>query len=85
MYNQTLYRRRKHFCLDCLEAFTAAKILKGHVKDYCKTNSKQRFRMPEISKNVRFKTSVRKFSASKYWSPGHPVKILFDHPRDVLK
>ena len=82
MYNQTLYRRRKHFCLYCLEAFTTAK---SHVKDCFKTNRKQRFRIPELSKYVRFKNSARKFSASKYWSPVHPVKILFDHPRSVLK
>ena len=82
MYNQTLYRRRKHFYLYCLEAFTTAK---SHVKDCFKTNSKQRFRVPEISKYVRFNNSSRKFSASKYWSPGHPVKILFDHQGDVLK
>ena len=47
MYDYTLYRVRKHFFLYCLQALTTAEILKCHIKDCFKVNSKQRIKMPK--------------------------------------
>ena len=46
MYDHSLHRGRKHFCCYCLQAFSAEKILKSHIKDCFKINGKQRIIMP---------------------------------------
>ena len=38
MYDYTLHSGRKHFCCYCLQAFSAEKILKRHIKDCFKIN-----------------------------------------------
>ena len=42
MYDHTLDHGRKHFCRYCLPAFSSEEILKRHIKDCFKINSKQR-------------------------------------------
>ena len=42
MYDHTLDHGRKHFCRYCLQAFSSEEILKRHIKDCFKINSKQR-------------------------------------------
>ena len=42
MYHHTLHRDRKHFCCCCLQTFSTGEVLKRHVKDWFKINSKQR-------------------------------------------
>ena len=41
IYDHTLHCGRKHLCHYCLQAFSTEKILKCHVKDCFKINSKQ--------------------------------------------
>ena len=40
MYDHTLTRGRKHFCLYCLQAFSTEEILKFHINDCMKINVK---------------------------------------------
>ena len=47
MYDHTLNGGRKHFCSYCLQAFSTEQILKGHIKNWFKSNSKQRIMMPK--------------------------------------
>ena len=47
MYNNTLHRGRKHFFRYFLHAFSTEEILKRHIIDCFKINSKQRFIMPK--------------------------------------
>ena len=55
MYNHTLYRRRKHFCRYCIQAFSTEEILKLRVKDYSKINHKQGIMMPKKDEYVKFR------------------------------
>ena len=41
MYDHLLHHERKHFCCYCVHAFIKKKILKLHIKDCFKINSKQ--------------------------------------------
>ena len=34
MYDHTLHRVRKYFCLYCVQVFSTEEILKSHIKDY---------------------------------------------------
>ena len=45
MYDDTLNRRKKHFCRYCLQAFSTDEILKIHIKDCFKNNGKQKLIM----------------------------------------
>ena len=49
-----------HFCRCFLQAFITEEILKLHVKDCFKINSKQRIKFPKISEHVKFKNFKRK-------------------------
>ena len=60
MYDDSLHRRRKHFCHYCLHAFITEKILKHHIKDSFKINGKQRIIIPKKGKYVKFKNFERK-------------------------
>ena len=42
MHYHKLYRRRKHFCRYCLQAFSTEEILERHIKDCLKVNGKQK-------------------------------------------
>ena len=52
MYDNTLHRGRKHFCLYCLQAFSIEGILKRHINGFLKINGTQRFIMPKKRKSV---------------------------------
>ena len=45
MYDHTIHRGIKHFCCYCLQAFSTEEMLKRHIKDCFKVNSKQRIKM----------------------------------------
>ena len=47
MCDHTLHRGRKYFCYYCLQALSAEEILKCHMKDYFKINSKQMIKIPK--------------------------------------
>ena len=55
MYDHTLHRGRKDFCLYCLETFSTEEMLKRHIKDCFKINGKKMFKMPKNSEYVKFK------------------------------
>ena len=63
MYDRTLHCGRKQFCCYCLQAFSTEKILKCHVKDCFKINSKYRIKMPKKGEHVRFKNYQRKIKS----------------------
>ena len=54
---------KKHFCRYSLQAFSPEEILKRHIKDYCKINSKQRIIMPKKDECVKFKNYERKIKS----------------------
>ena len=55
MYDHTLQRPRKNFSCYCLQVFSTEEILKSHIKDCFKINSKQRIIMPKKAEFVKFK------------------------------
>ena len=63
MYDFGLHRGKKHFCRYCLQAFSTEEILKRHIKDCFKTNSKQKIIMLEKSEYVRFKYYEQKIKS----------------------
>ena len=63
MYNHTLHHRKKHFCSCCLQAFSTEEILKCHIKDCFKINSKQRIIMPKKGEYIKFKRYDRKIKS----------------------
>ena len=60
MYDNSLHRGRKHFCLYFLHALITEEILKCHIKYCFKTNDKERIKMPEKGECLKFKTFVRR-------------------------
>ena len=63
MYDHTLQRERKHFFRYFLQAFSTEEILKCHIKDGFKINSKQRIKMPKKSEYIKFKNFERKINS----------------------
>ena len=59
MYDDTLYRERKYFCCHCLQACSIAEILKRHLNNCFKINSKQMIKMSKKGEYVRFQNSER--------------------------
>ena len=60
MYDHTLYRGVKQFCLCCLRTFSTAEIIKSHINDCFKINGKQRLIMPTNDEFVKFENYERK-------------------------
>ena len=60
MYDHTLQCGEKHFCHNCLQAFSTEKILKCHIKDCFRINGKQSIILPKKGKSVKFKNYERK-------------------------
>ena len=54
---------KKHFCHYSLQGFSTAEILKRHIKDCFKINSKQRIIMPKRYEYVKFKNHERKINS----------------------
>ena len=55
MNDHTLHRGRIHVCCCCLQTFCTEEILKLHIKDCFKINSKQMIGMPKTDEYVKFK------------------------------
>ena len=55
MYDHTVHRERKHFCCYCLQAFSKEEVLKCHIKNCFKINSKQKILMLKKGEYVKFK------------------------------
>ena len=47
IYDHTLHRWRKHFCLYCLQAFRTTEKLNCRIKNSFKINGKQTIKMPK--------------------------------------
>ena len=62
MYDDTLYRGRKHFCPYCLTGFSTEEIVK-HIKGCFKIYDKQRIIMPKKSEYVKFRNYERKIKS----------------------
>ena len=54
---------KKHLCCYCLQAFSTKEILKHHIRDYFKTNGKQRIIMTKNGEYVKFKNYERKIKS----------------------
>ena len=63
MYDHSLHRGRKHFCRYCLHAFILEEILKRHIKEHFKINSKQRIIMPKKGEYVKLRSFKRKIKS----------------------
>ena len=55
MYDNTLYRKRKHFCRFCSQAFSEEKISKLHIKDWLKIHNRKKIKLPKKDDYVRLK------------------------------
>ena len=64
IYEHSLDRVRKQFCRYCLHAFITNEILKCHIKDCFKNNSKKTIRIPQKDEYVKFKNFERKIKSS---------------------
>ena len=64
IYDHTLNRGRKYIVISyCLQAFSAAEILKSRVNQYFEINGKQMIKMPEKGKYVKLKNFKRKIKS----------------------
>ena len=52
MYNQSKHKKRKHFCMCCLQCFKSESILAKHVDNCLIINGKQSINMPKKSENI---------------------------------
>ena len=55
MYDHTLHRGRKRLCRYCLQSFSTPEILKTHVNDFFKINSKQMNKAPKKGEWIKFR------------------------------
>ena len=55
MFHQNKNKNKKHFCMYCLQCFSADTILKNHEKNCIIINGQQVIRMPEKGEMVYFK------------------------------
>ena len=69
MHDYSFHRGRKNFCRYCLHTIITEEILKRHIKDCFKINSKQTNKIPKESKYVKFKHFARKIKSpfTIYW------------------
>ena len=51
-YNQSKHKERKHFCMYCLQCFSAERILANHVNNCLTINGAQAINMPKQGENV---------------------------------
>ena len=54
MYNKTKHKERKHFCMFCLQCFSADKILEKHKSNCMVINGQQAIKMPEPGSKIEF-------------------------------
>ena len=52
MYNKTKHRDRKHFCMHCLQCFSAEEVLSKHKTNCMVINGEQAIRMPQKGNNI---------------------------------
>ena len=46
MYNQTKHKKRKHFCMHCLQCFISEQVLNNHKEICIQVNGTQAIKMP---------------------------------------
>ena len=54
MYNKTKHKEREHFCMFCLQCFSADKILEEHKSNCMVINGQQAIKMPEPGSKIEF-------------------------------
>ena len=59
MYNQTNHKKRKHFCMYCLQCFRYEKALINHKENCITINGAQAIKIPKADDEVHFKTTIR--------------------------
>ena len=52
MYNQSKHKKRKHFCMYCLQCFSSERILANHVNNCLTINGAQAINMPKQGENI---------------------------------
>lgn len=52
MYNQTKCKKRKHFCMHCLQCFSSEKVLTNHKENCIVINREQAVKMPDENDKV---------------------------------
>ena len=63
MFDHTLHRGKNHFHRYCLQVFSIEEILKPHIKNCFKINSKQRIIMPKKGEYVKFRNYEREIKS----------------------
>ena len=52
MYNQTKHKKRKHFCMYCLQCFSSERVLTNHKENCIQVNGTQAIKMPDKNNNI---------------------------------
>ena len=52
MYNQLKHKKRKHFCMYCLQCFSSERVLANHVNNCLTINGAQAINMPKQGENI---------------------------------
>ena len=55
-YRQTKHKNRKHFCVNCLQGFSSAKVLERHKSDCIILNGAQAVEFPKEGSTLEFKS-----------------------------
>ena len=63
LYDHALHCGRKQLCCYCLQAFSAEKKLKCHIKDFFKIDGKQIIKMSKNDEYVKLKNCQRKIKS----------------------
>ena len=75
---------KKHFCCNCLQAFSTDEILKPHFKDYFQINGKQRITMPKIGEYDKFRNYERKIkSPFKIYADFESILVSQDNEKQI--
>ena len=70
MYNKTKHRERKHFCMHCLQCFSAEEVLSKHKTNCMGINGEQAIRMPQKGNNIlQFQNYHKQMSAPFFIYP----------------
>ena len=63
MYNKTKHKKRKHFCMYCLQCFGTDEILTKHKRNCMVINGEQAIRMPKEGSIVQFQNYHKQMPA----------------------
>ena len=54
MFKQTKHKKKKHFCMSCLQCFSSKRILNNHREVCSEINGHQTIRIPQKGSKIKF-------------------------------